>query len=287
MDQQKPKIYRNPAAWLKHQRSRPVVSVLRLEGVIATGRGSPLRQGSLNLANLNSQIEQAFKPKRLSAVALQVNSPGGSPVQSALIAGAIRRKAEKKKVPVFAFAEDVAASGGYWLMTAADELYAHPSSMVGSIGVIYAGFGFQDLISRYGVERRVHTAGDRKVMLDPFSPEKEEDIERLTAMQEKIHGQFMDQVKERRADKLNRRRYKEIFSGEVFVGEEAVRLGLLDELGDMDGVLRQKFGEELVLKRISVKSSPIRRLLGGAHRDIAGDAITALDDRLAWSRFGL
>ncbi|PJK28025.1 S49 family peptidase [Minwuia thermotolerans] len=287
MNEEKPKIYRDPGAWLKYQRGRPVVSVLRLEGVIATGRGGPLRPGSLNLAALNSQIEQAFKPKRLSAVALQINSPGGSPVQSALIADAVRRKAVKKGVPVLAFAEDVAASGGYWLMTAGDELYVHPASIVGSIGVIYAFFGFQELMQRHGVERRIHTAGERKVMLDPFSPEREEDVERLGRMQEQIHQQFIDQVKARRSDKLNRRRYKEIFSGDVFVGEEAVRLGLVDGLGVMDQVLREKFGEHLILKRISVKSSPLRRLLGGARRDIAADALASIDDRLAWNRFGL
>lgn len=287
MSDEKPKIYRNPAAWLKHRRSRPVVTVLRLEGVIAAGRGSPLRPGALNLEALNAQIERAFKPKRLSAVALQVNSPGGSPVQSALIANAIRRQAEKKGVPVLTFAEDVAASGGYWLMTAGDELYAHPASMVGSIGVIYAFFGFQELLSRYGVERRVHTAGERKVMLDPFSAEKPEDVERLEAMQGHIHEQFMDQVKTRRADKLNRRRYKDIFSGEVFVGQEAVRLGLIDDLGEMDAVLKAKYGDDLVLKRIPLKTSPLRRLFGGARSDLAQDAIAGIEDRLAWNRFGL
>ncbi|WP_416896375.1 MAG: S49 family peptidase [Minwuia sp.] len=284
----RPKIYRNPRQWLQHRRNRPVVTVLRLEGVIAPGRGTPLRPGSLNMNALQSMIDQAFKPSRLTAVALQVNSPGGSPVQSALISDAIRRRAEEKKVPVLAFAEDVAASGGYWLLAAGDEVFAHSASVVGSIGVISASFGFQELIQRYGIERRIHTAGEKKVMMDPFSPEKEEDVARLHEIQKQIHEQFMDHVKARRGDKLNRRRYKEMFSGEIFLGAEAQRMGLIDELGDMDSVLRARFGKDLVLKRLTPRSSPIRRLLGGASApDLAAQAASEIEARTSWGRFGL
>jgi len=283
----KPKLYKDPKGWWQHRRARPVITVLRLEGVIAPGRGSPLRPGSLNLASLHEQIKQAFAPKRLTAVALQINSPGGSPVQSALIGDAIRAAAADKKVPVLAFAEDVAASGGYWLLAAGDELFANRSSIVGSIGVVYAGFGYHELLQKYGVERRVHTAGERKVMLDPFQPENEEDIARLKGLQQKIHDQFIDHVKARRGDKLNRRRYKELFSGDIFSGEEAEKLGLIDGIGDMDAVLRDRYGKDAVIKRLSRKTSPVRRLLGGQAPDLAAGLASEIEQRATWSRFGL
>lgn len=283
----KPRLYRNPRKWLQHRRSRPVITVLRLEGVIAPGRGSPLRGGSINMNALRGLIDDAFKPTRLTAVALQINSPGGSPVQSALIAGAIRRKAEEKNVPVLAFAEDVAASGGYWLMAAGDEIFAHSASVVGSIGVISASFGFSELIARYGVERRVHTAGERKLMLDPFSPENEEDIARLKGIQTEIHDQFIGWVKERRGDRLNRRRYKDLFSGDIFLGEEAKRLGLIDEIGDMDQVLLDRFGKDARIKRLSARTSPLKRLMGGTAPDLAAQAAAEAESRLHWGRYGL
>lgn len=282
-----PRIYKNPRAWLRHRRERPVITVLRLEGAIMPGRGSPLRGGSLNMNSLQSLIDQAFKPARLSAVVLQINSPGGSPVQSALISDAIRKRAAEKKVPILAFAEDVAASGGYWLLAAGDEVFAHSASIVGSIGVISASFGFHQLIQQYGVERRVHTAGERKLMLDPFSPEDEQDVVRLKAIQGSIHELFINHVKERRTDKLNKRRYKDIFSGEVFLGDEALRLGLIDQIGTMDDVLRERFGKEAQIKRLSARTSPIKRLVGSSVPDLAASFGAEAESRLLWSRFGL
>lgn len=284
--EQRPKIYKNPRRWLRHRRERPVITVLRLEGAIMPGRGSPIRGGSLNMNTLQSLIDQAFKPSRLNAVVLQVNSPGGSPVQSALISDAIRKRAAEKKVPVLAFAEDVAASGGYWLLAAGDEVFAHSASIVGSIGVISASFGFHQLIQQYGVERRVHTAGERKLMLDPFSPEDEEDVVRLKAIQTSIHDQFINHVKDRRADKLNKRRYKDIFSGEVFLGDEALRLGLIDQIGTMDDVLRERFGKDAQIKRLSARTSPIKRLVGGSAPDLAASIALEAESRLLWGRYG-
>ncbi len=268
----------------------PVVNVLRLAGVI--GGPGRFRRG-LNLASQAQLIERAFKTPRLSAVALAVNSPGGSPVQSALIGDRIRALAEEKEVPVIAFAEDVAASGGYWLACAADEIYAHDSSIIGSIGVISAGFGFSELLSRIGVERRLHTAGERKSMLDPFRAEQPEDIERLKTIQEDVHGGFKDYVRARRGGRL-KGEDKELFSGEFWTGRRALELGLIDGLGDLRQVMRARFGEKV---RLRVIDGP-RRLrlpfgfatggLGGP--DLAASALAlveAAQDRALWSRYGL
>ena len=193
-------------------RGDPVVSVLRLHGAIGTGR----MRGGMTDAALAPLIERAFAPRRLSAVALSVNSPGGSPAQSAMIAARIRRMADEKKTLVYAFCEDVAASGGYWLAAAGDEVYADANSIVGSIGVIFAGFGFHGLIEKYGVERRVHTAGESKSMLDPFKPEQDEDVDRIKRLQGRIHRNFIDHVKDRRGDRLAE---GDLFTGEVWVGD--------------------------------------------------------------------
>src|SRR3954452_24399713 len=177
----------------------PVVAVVRFEGAI----GPRQWRGSLSLGSHAAALERAFAARRLSAVALSINSPGGSPVQSALLYKRIRQLADEKKVPVFAFAEDVAASGGYWLARPADEIFARPSAIIGSIGVVSAGFGFQDLIARYGIERRVHTSGTRKAMLDPFQPENDDDVIRLKAIQAEIHDAFISMVRSRRGGRLN------------------------------------------------------------------------------------
>src|SRR3712207_4284315 len=197
---------------------RPTVSVIRLQGPIGTGGARSLTDSALAPA-----VEAAFRGKPV-AVALQVNSPGGSPVQSSLIAARIRRLAEEKRVPVIAFVEDVAASGGYWLATAADEIYCDPGSMLGSIGVISAGFGFQDLSARLGVERRVHTAGRSKSLLDPFRPEKLEDVERLDRWLSQLHDVFIAHVRSRRGMRLAEN--PDLFTGEVWIGERAVTQGL-------------------------------------------------------------
>jgi signal peptide peptidase SppA len=268
----------------------PQVNVLRLAGVI--GGPDRLRRG-LSLASQAPLIERAFKTPRLGAVALAINSPGGSPVQSALIGERIRALSEEKEVPVIAFAEDVAASGGYWLACAADEIYAHESSIVGSIGVISAGFGFPELLSRIGVERRVHTAGERKAMLDPFRAEQPDEIERLKAIQCDIHGDFKDYVRSRRGARLKGDE-DELFSGEFWTGRRALELGLVDGLGSLRQVMRARFGDKV---RLQVIEGPRRfRLpLGFASGrapslDLAASAqglVEAAEERAHWARFGL
>ena len=267
----------------------PVVSVLRLSGII--GHLGPWKRG-LTLAGQAALIERAFNARRLSAVALAVNSPGGSPVQAALIAKRIRTLADEKGVPVFAFAEDVAASGGYWLAVAADEIYADENSIIGSIGVISAGFGFDGLLERLGIERRLHAAGARKVMLDPFLEEKAADVKRLKSLQADIHASFMDQVRERRAGKLKAPE-KELFSGEFWTGRRALELGLIDGLGDLRGVMRERFGERVKLrlvgrpKRFLRWPFAARGLPRGEPGDWAAGVLAAVEERLLWSRFGL
>ena len=274
---------------------RPVVGVLRFDGII--GRLGSLRRG-LTLAGTVDAIERAFKLRRLKAVALAVNSPGGSAVQSALIAKRIRDLAAEKDVPVYAFAEDVAASGGYWLALAADEIYAGESSIIGSIGVVSGGFGFAEAIKRLGIERRVHTAGDKKAMLDPFRPEKPSDIKHLKSLQKDIHESFEAMVRERRGDRLKGKQ-KELFSGAFWTGTRALEMGLIDGIGDLNGVMRDKFGDKVKLKRIDGKTPFWRRRFGfsgafggspgisGAPEDWAASAIAAVEERLIWNRFGL
>jgi signal peptide peptidase SppA len=262
----------------------PTVGVLRLSGIIgSSGMG---RQTSLALAEQASSIDRVFKLSRLKAVALAINSPGGSPVQSALLAGRIRQLAEEKKIPVYAFCEDVAASGGYWLACAAEEIYADPASIVGSIGVISASFGFTDMLKKVGVERRVHTSGKNKGMLDPFVPEVADDLERLREIQEDIHEQFKEYVRKRRGSKLTASEDL-LFSGEFWTGRRSQELGLIDGLGDLRSVMREKYGEKVNLRLIgNRKRLGLGRLLGG-QLDFVDRGIAALEDRAYWSRFGL
>ncbi len=266
----------------------PVVAVIRLAGVI--GAPGPLRMG-LTLSSLASQIDRAFKLPRLKAVALSVNSPGGAPVQSALICRRIRALAEEKKIPVVAFAEDVAASGGYWLACAADEIFADENSIIGSIGVISSGFGFQDLLQRVGVERRLHTAGEKKSMLDPFLAEDPKDVERLKGLQKEIHESFKAQVRERRGERL-KGGDKVLFSGEFWTGRKALDLGLIDGLGDLRGVLRERYGEKLRLKQVDGARPWWRRRLPvgsapPAPQNWAAGLLGAVEERTLWSRYGL
>ena len=267
----------------------PVVGVVRLTGVI--GAGGPLRRGRLSLADLAPSLERAFKLPHLSAVALAINSPGGSPVQSALIHARIRQLAQENDVRVFAFAEDIAASGGYWLACAADEIFADASSIVGSIGVVYQGFGFQDLIARYGVERRVHTVGTRKAMLDPFQQEKIEDIERLHAIQADVHEAFKDLVRTSRGDRL-KGSAEELFNGDIWSGRQALELGLIDGIGDTRSVMRERFGDKVKLVPMRDGRGWLRRRLRadaqGSDAGVWADgALAAIEERLMWSRFGL
>jgi len=274
----------------------PRVAVLPLYGVIAAG--GRFKQ-SVNLAGFADRIDEAFSTPGLSAVALLINSPGGSPVQSALITKRIRDLAAEKHIPVLAFAEDVAASGGYMLALAGDEIYANESSLIGSIGVVSSGFGFTDAIAKIGVERRLYTAGESKAMLDSFSEEKEEDVARLREMQNEIHEHFKKMVRDRRGKRLKGLRGK-IFSGEVFTGHEAVKLGLIDDLGDLRGVLRDRFGEKVKFQVLGEKKSRFGSLLGlkqsndmraggslGGMADLPHAVISAVEERLFWNRFGL
>ena len=265
----------------------PVVSVLRLSGVI--GRMGLLRGGGLNLEGVERLIARAFSQRGLKAVALAVNSPGGSPVQSALIAKRIRQLADEKKIPVFAFAEDVAASGGYWLLAAGDEIYADDSSIIGSIGVVSAGFGFPELLARHGIERRVHASGARKSMLDPFRAEQPDDVARLKELQTDIHDHFKNHVRARRANKLTGTE-AELFAGDIWSGKQALALGLIDGIGDLRSVMREKFGERVKLRPMSERRGLVRRRLGIAGPStgaLAGEIIGAVEDWAAWRRFGL
>lgn len=261
-------------------RRKPVIGVLRLNGAIGSaglGRG-------LNDAALAPLIEQAFSGKKLSAVALSINSPGGSPVQSALIAARIRRLAEEKSVPVFAFCEDIAASGGYWLATAADEIFADENSIIGSIGVIYSGFGFHGFLENKGIERRVHTAGRSKSMLDPFRPEKPEDVERIKHLQGVIHQNFIDQVKTRRGEKLSD---ADIFTGDVWVGPEAQEIGLVDGFGHLVPTMKARFGDDVKFNVVAPKKSLFRRLGGASVDEALTSAAAIAEERALFARYGL
>jgi signal peptide peptidase SppA len=265
---------------------KPRVAVLTLAGVI--GQTGVMRRGGLTLADLRENIEEAFDLPRVKAVALQVNSPGGSPVQSALIAGFIRALADEKEVPVYAFCEDVAASGGYWLACSADEIYANGASIVGSIGVVTAGFGFPELIEKLGIERRVYTAGENKRRLDPFLPEAQKDVTYLKSLQKELHEQFKDYVKERRGERLTGAA-RTLFSGDFWTGFRAKDMGLIDGLGDMRSVMREKFGEKVRFYPIKEQKGFLARKLGLAARPEhwAEDLIAALEARALWNRYGL
>jgi len=272
----------------------PTIAVLRLAGVIGAGRfGRP--GAGLNLADMAGPIGAAFKLKRLKAVALAVNSPGGSPVQSALIAGRIRQLADENEVPVYAFCEDAAASGGYWLACAADTIYAQPASVVGSIGVISAGFGFDQAIKKLGVDRRVYAAGGVKSQLDPFQPEKRDDIKRLRALQDDIHGQFKDWVQSRRGERL-KEDAPDLFEGAFWTGAKALELGLVDGLGDLRSVMRETYGENVRLRLVEKPKGLLQRRLGlGVSGGDTGDIgaglsrglIAAVDEQAWWARLGL
>jgi len=273
-----PKYWRNPP---------PRVAVVRLSGVIAERQG--LKSG-LCLTSLDPVLEQAFGLSKVKAVALCINSPGGSPVQSALIAKRIRALALEKKVPVYAFCEDVAASGGYWLAACADEIYADANSIIGSIGVVSGGFGFTGLIEKIGVERRMYTSGDQKAMLDPFSPEKPSDVKHLKSLQSEIHQNFKDMVRDRRGDKLNGTD-KKLFSGAFWTGTASLELGLIDGLGDMHEILREKFGDKVVLKPFKASRSWRQGLFSSKAGDtlntLSAEAVATIEDRLVWNQYGL
>lgn len=267
-------------------RKRKKVVVVRLQGAISAGGG--LRPG-LSAEALEERLVKAFSRKP-AAVALAINCPGGSPVQSALIAKRIRQLAEEKKVPVLAYVEDVAASGGYWLATAADEIHAEAASIIGSIGVVSAGFGFTKALSKLGIERRVYSAGKNKVVLDPFQPEKPEDVARLKALQADIHELFKRQVIARRGRKL-KQSDKELFTGAFWTAGKALELGLIDGIADMTGHLKTRFGADVVIERMREKQGFLARRMQLNSAGIAHDSVEALAQaaelRALWSRFGL
>jgi len=262
----------------------PVVNVVRLHGAI--GIGTPLRP-ALTLPAVAETLERAFSRKGIAAVALAINSPGGSAVQSSLIHDRIRALAEDNKVPVYSFCEDVAASGGYWLACAGDEIYADASSIVGSIGVLASGFGFVEAMKKLGIERRVHTAGENKAILDPFQPEKPEDVERLKRIQIDVHDAFKTLVRYRRAGKL-RGDEADLFSGAFWSGRQALELGLIDGIGHLREVMRNKLGPKTELRVISKPSRwGLRRLAWGSEVDFGTGLMEAAELRALWARFGL
>ncbi|GLY36536.1 serine protease [Amycolatopsis sp. NBRC 101858] len=261
---------------------KDVVAVVKLHGVI-TPSPSPLARGAINLAAVETALTRAFGHERLKAVALLINSPGGAPTQSGLVAERIRQLADEKGVPVLAFCEDVAASGGYWLACAADEIYAHRTSMVGSIGVISGGFGFTGLLERFGIERRLHTAGANKSRLDPFSPEKPEDVEWLKKMHTQLHELFVSWVKERRGDRLTGT--EDLFTGDVWLGAKAHELGLIDGLGSLRQIITERYPDADI--SVAEPKRPLLARLGVGAPAAASAVLDAVTQKAAWSRFGL
>ncbi len=275
---------------------KPVVAVVRLSGVISDRSG--IGRSRLSAAGLVTVLETAFKMPNLKAVALAINSPGGSPVQSSLIGKRIRALAEEHEVPVIAFAEDVAASGGFWLACAADEIYADDSSVIGSIGVISAGFGFQNAIKKLGVERRVYTAGEMKSTLDPFLREKPDDIERLAELQQDVFDAFKEMVRERRKDKLNASE-EELFTGAFWTGRRALEMGLIDGLGELTSVMQERYGDKVRFRPVEQRQNWLKQNLGfgmtsrnwpsskGAMSSIVDEVLVAIEERGLWNKFGL
>lgn len=272
-----------PSGWLRKLfgRSGHLIPVVRMHGVIT----AEARPGRLSLAGIEPLLERAFRIRRAPCVALIVNSPGGSPVQSRLIAQRIRQLAVQYRKPVLVFIEDAAASGGYFIAVAGDELFADPSSIVGSIGVIFSGFGFVDAIARLGIERRLFTAGRNKATLDPFLPAKPEDIERLKQSELDIHQVFIDYVKQRRAGRLNAAD-DVLFTGEWWIAGRGKALGLIDELGELNTVLRARYGDDVRLRRMEPRRG-LFRLPGLGMSALAGDLLNTVEERAHWARLGL
>lgn len=263
----------------------PRVALLRLQGLIAA-RPTPLG-GTLSGAGLAPLIARAFAIRRLAAVFVVINSPGGSPVQSSLIAQAIRRQADEKKIPVVAIAEDAAASGGYWIACAADEIVCDPASILGSIGVVSAGFGFHEAIARFGIERRLRTAGAEKSFLDPFRPERAEDVARQEDLLAKLHEEFCAWVRARRGSRLKADE-AQLFTGRFWTGREAVALGLADGLGDAEGEAKRRYGDDVAIIPIGERRRKpfLWRLIPGIE-ETASALLHAAEERAAWARLGL
>jgi len=268
-----------------------VVAHLALNGVI--GKDGKMSSG-LNIENTFPLIKKAFEMSNIKAVAITINSPGGSPVQSELIYNAIRELSAEKKIPVYTFARDVAASGGYWLLLAGDEIYAHQASIIGSIGVIFSGFGFVDTIKKLGIERRIYTEGKNKAILDPFMPEEQENIAILKEAQRDIFEGFKELVLSRRAGKLKGDQAfldDKIFTGAFWSGRKAAKLGLIDAIADMRSKMKEKFGDKVEIKNISVKKGFIKSLFSEksdlALANVTFSLIDKIEERINFNRFGL
>lgn len=277
-------------AWVEHPvlgkflKRGPKIPVIRLSGVIAD---TVTRRGALSYVRTRRVIEKAFSYTKAPAVAVVINSPGGAPAQSQLIAGLIRQLADEKEITVYAFVEDVAASGGYWLACAADHIYVQETSIVGSIGVISAGFGLEGFLDRHDIKRRLYTSGREKSMLDPFLPEKPGDVARLKEVQMQIHAHFINWVKDRRGGKLEGTD-EELFEGRFWTGSAALDMGIADEIGDVRTVMREKYGEDIRLIELSPdKRLPFLPSVPGVSDAWVDDAIRAVEDRALWGRFGV
>src|SRR5471030_3344807 len=275
----------------RFRRGTAIVPVVRLSGTI--GAVTPLRPG-MSLASVARMLERAFATRNAKAVALVINSPGGSPVQSRQIYLRIRQLAAEKKLPVLVFVEDVAASGGYMLACAGDEIFCDPSSILGSIGVVGGSFGFQELIKKIGVERRLYTAGEHKAMLDPFLPENPEDVARVKALQREIHAIFIGLVKQSRGGRL-KGADQVLFTGEYWAGDSSISLGLADAIGDLRSMLRARYGEKVQTPVIAPATGMLSGLMGRKSAGAAGlaslegfaglpdELISALETRAIWA----
>ncbi len=263
-------------------KKKKIVPHIKLNGVI--GNVGKFKQG-IDFSGQEELIKKAFSIKKAIAVAISINSPGGSPVQSHLIHDFIRYQAKKNKKKVIVFAEDVAASGGYLIACSGDEIYANQSSIVGSIGVIYSSFGFKDLIGKIGVQRRVYTAGKNKSTLDPFMEEKQEDIERLKNIQLDLHKDFIEVVENSRGNKLKKDTGIELFSGEFWSGRKSKELGLIDGIGNADKILREKFGKDVVIKKFEKSKGWLAKKLSSSE-NYSDQVISVLEERSIWQRYG-
>ena len=268
----------------KFFKKKTTIPHVRLTGII--GNAGKFNKG-MDLAGQQEILKKAFSIKKIKHVAISINSPGGSPVQSHLIYRYIRQLADKKKIKVLIFAEDVAASGGYLISCAGDEIYANSSSIIGSIGVISASFGFKELIKKMGIERRIYTAGKNKSTLDPFVDEKEEDIKRLKDIQLELHADFIKVVETSRGKKLKDPEKNNIFTGEFWTGASALKLGLIDGIGNADQILKEKFGEEVVIKKFEKQKGWIERKLSASVEGQLSNTLNSIEEKSVWQKFGL
>jgi len=268
---------------LKIFKKKKIIPHIRLSGII--GSVGRFKQG-INFAGQQEIIDKAFSIKKALAVAISINSPGGSPVQSHLIYSYIKKLAKKNNIKVLVFAEDVAASGGYLIACAGDEMYANSSSIVGSIGVISASFGFQNAIKKIGIERRVYTAGKNKSSLDPFKEEKEEDIQRLKKIQLELHSDFIKVVEDSRGSKLIETEKNNTFTGEFWSGSTSLKLGLIDGIGNVDQILREKFGEDIMIKKLEKPKGFLAKKLSASVENQVDSIANVIEERSIWQRYG-